>query len=70
MKGKLKFSIQGSQENLAVLAKDPRLEVVKSVPHIETMYANATEEDIVEMKMENKDKLVIFAKAIPFRSVR
>ena len=69
MKGRLKFSIQASEPVLASLAKDPRLEVVKSVPHIETIYATATEEDIVEMKMENKDKLVIFAKAIPFRSV-
>jgi len=70
MKGRLKFSIQGSERVLATLAKDPRLEVVKSVLHIETIYATATEEDIVEMKMENQDKPVIFAKAIPFHSVR
>ena len=70
MKGRLKFSIQASEAVLATLAKDPRLEAVKSVPHIETMYATATEEDIVEMKMENQDKLVIFAKALPFRSVK
>jgi hypothetical protein len=70
MKGRLKFSIQASERVLAALAKDPRLEVVKSVPHIETIYATATEEDIVEMKMENQDKLVIFAKALPFRSVK
>jgi hypothetical protein len=70
MKGRLKFSIQASEAVLASLAKDPRLEVVKSVPHIDTMYVTATEENIVEMKMENEDKLVTFAKAIPFHNVR
>ena len=70
MKGRLKFSIQASEPVLAGLAKDPRLEVIKTISHIGTMYVTATEENIVEMKMENEDKLVTFAKAIPFRSVR
>jgi hypothetical protein len=70
MKGKLKFSIQASEPVLAGLAKDPRLEVVKTVPHLQTMYVTATEEDAVEIKMENQGKLLTFAKAIPFRSVR
>jgi hypothetical protein len=69
MKGKLKFSIQASEPVLASLAKDPRLKVVKMVPHIETMYVTATENDVVEIKMENQGRLQKVAKAIPFRSV-
>jgi len=70
MKGRLKFSIQASEPVLASLAKDPRLEVVKMVPHIETMYVTATENDVVEIKMENQGRLQKVAKAIPFHSVR
>jgi hypothetical protein len=70
MKGRLKFSIQAAAAVLATLAKDPRLEVVKLLPHIETMYVTATEEDVVEIKMENPGKLEKVGKAIPFHSVR
>ena len=70
MKGRLKFSIQASAPVLAMLAKDPRLEVVKLVPHLETMYATASEDDVVEIKMENQGRLQKVAKAIPFCSVR
>jgi uncharacterized protein YbaA (DUF1428 family) len=70
MKGRLKFSIQASDAILAALAKDPRLEVVKKVPHLGTMYVTATEEDMVEIKMENQERLKKVAKAIPFHSVR
>jgi hypothetical protein len=70
MKGRLKFSIQASEKVLSSLAQDPRLEVVKTVPHLHTMYVMATEEDVVNIDLENPGKLQKLAKAIPFRIVR
>jgi len=69
MKGRLKFSIQASRKVLSRLSQDPRLEIVKTVPHLQTMYAMATEEDVVELKMENQGR-AIFGKTIPFHTVR
>jgi len=66
MRGKLKFFIQTRD---AEIAKDSRLELLKTYPHLNTVLVSAFEEDVVKLVQERGPRIENISKAIPFRVV-